>query len=272
MSHPDHPLSSKALMMKTLSSAGYDSTLIEKLKGDNLGCATCGNERGMLGGAITHRCCYCADGGRVRIGNGQTDVCPRCTGTSATPPPENPERRMHIPWKYRDVTFASWKPDNGGERLRCQSYAAVWPPEKPLMFLTGNRGTGKTTLAVAILRTVFDRHAANGQFWLVQRLLDRINATYDDEAEETLQQVMSQMEKVPLLVLDDLGSEKSTEAARSRLFAIIDHRYSNGLPLVVTSNAAPQELDPRIKSRLSDAAVCTLVPFTGRDMCPEATQ
>lgn len=258
--------------MKTLSSAGYDSTLLEKLKADNLGCTLCGNERGLGGQDTAHRCCYCADGGRVSRGIGKLELCPRCTGTSAVPAPEDPERRMHIPWKYRDVTFAHWKPDNGGERLRCQSYVAAWPPEKPLMFLTGNRGTGKTTLAIAILRTALERHGAAGQFWLAQRLLDRINATYDDEAEETLQQVMGQMEKVPLLVIDDLGSEKSTEAARSRLFAIIDHRYSNGLPLVVTSNAAPQELDPRIKSRLSDAAVCTLVSFNGRDMRPEATE
>lgn len=197
--------------------------------------------------------------------------CPDCSGQAANPEiVENPNERMRIPWKYRDTNFTMWLPDNGAPRLRCQAYAANWPPAKPILFLTGNRGTGKTSLAISILRMVYAQHGKAGQFWLAQRLLDRINATYDDEATETLQQIMTQMERVPLLVIDDFGAEKSTEAARSRLFTIVDQRYSSGSPLIVTSNADLPEVDQRIKSRLADGEVSDVVRFTGEDMRPKA--
>ncbi len=244
----------------------------------SLACLNCGLERGLDARLDAHRCCRCADGGRVRIsgeigteGFGRTAPCPECAGGSANPEiVEDANARMRVPWKYADVTFDAWLPANGSPRLRCQTYAASWPPPTPFLFLTGNKGTGKTTLAIATMKAVRERWGKHGQFWLVQRLLDRINATYDEDAEETLTQVMSQMERVPLLVLDDLGSEKSTEAARARLFTIIDHRYSHGLAMIVTTNATANELDPRIKSRFSDAQVTTLAKFDGRDMRPEA--
>jgi DNA replication protein DnaC len=235
-------------------------------------CPDCGSDAGLAGNQANHRCCFCADGGRVRGADGMSRPCPRCAGGSANPEiREDPNKRMRIPWKYQDVTFASWLPDNGSERLKCQSFVASWPPAKPLLFLTGNRGTGKTTLAVAVLKRLYENERLAGQFWLAQRLLDRINATYDDEATETLQQIMQQLERVPLLVIDDFGSEKSTEAARSRFFTIIDSRYTNGRPLIVTSNATTQEVDQRVKSRLSDGAVSEIVNFKGRDMRPEAS-
>ena len=238
-----------------------------------MGCPSCGSENGLSDPDFKHACCRCADGGRVRHPGrpGQVMLCPGCSGQSANPEiQEYPDERMRIPWKYRETNFTMWLPDNGSPRLRCQSYVAQWPPAKPLLFLTGNRGTGKTSLAISILRTLYARHGKAGQFWLAQRLLDRINATYDNEATETLQQIMTQMERVPLLVIDDFGSEKSTEAARARLFTIVDQRYSSGSPLVVTSNAGRIEVDPRIKSRLSDGEVSEVVQFLGEDMRPKA--
>ena len=268
-------LSSNTLMTRTLSRNGYGSTLSDANGSDNLGCPDCGSERGIESPTYRHKCCQCADGGRIRDPEdfGKAIPCPACSGASANPEIRvDPIARMLIPWRYRDVTFASWRPDNGHERLVCQNYALQWPPAKPILFLTGNRGTGKTTLAVAILRAVHEQHGKAGQFWLAQRLLDRINATYDDEATETLQQVMDQIERVPLLVIDDFGAEKSTEASRSRLFTIIDHRYTSGKPLILTSNTTMQEMDPRVKSRISDFSVAEPVNFAGRDMRPTAGQ
>lgn len=237
---------------------------------DNLGCRVCGDERGFEVFLGAHRCCYCLDGGRVSRGD-RYEPCPQCQGASANPEArEDPNARMRIPWKYLTADFDSWKPDNGPARLRCQGYLAQWPPARPLLFLTGNRGTGKTHLAVAVLKRAYEQYGVRGQFWLAQRLLDRINATYDDESTETLQGVMAELERVPLLVIDDFGSEKSTEAARARLFSIVDFRYSNGRPLVVTSNSGLMDVDQRIKSRLSDGAVSEVVNFTGKDMRPEA--
>nr|WP_308445340.1 ATP-binding protein [Tepidiforma sp.] len=225
-----------------------------------------------------HRCCVCRDGGRIRRGYpighplfGRSEPCPACAGAAAmaaagAPPPASPEERMRIPARYRSVTFDQWLPANGTPRVRCQSYAASWPPERPLLFLTGEKGTGKTHLACAILRAAWERHGVRGQFWPVIDLLDRLRRASDpDRATETVDDVQEQLLRVPLLVLDDLGAHRGTEWAEERLFALIDARYRDGLPLVVTSNVGLLDVAPRVRSRLADAQVSTVVPFAGPD-------
>jgi len=63
-----------------------------------------------------------------------------------------------------------------------------------------------------------------------------------------------------LLVLDDLGSQSTTPWAQEKLFQVLNHRCLAGLPTVITiSNRAWDLLDERLKSRLYDATVCTLI-------------
>ena len=63
---------------------------------------------------------------------------------------------------------------------------------------------------------------------------------------------METIREIPLLILDDLGAHNSTPWAQEKLFQIINHRYNNRLPTVVTTNQRLEELDPRIASRLAD--------------------
>ena len=57
---------------------------------------------------------------------------------------------------------------------------------------------------------------------------------------------------VPLLLLDDLGTENTTPWAREKLYQLINHRYNEQLATVFTSKLAPEAIDPRIYSRLCD--------------------
>jgi len=142
-----------------------------------------------------------------------------------------------------------------------------------MMFLTGTKGTGKTTLACAIARTVYERHQVRAQFWPVIDLLDRYRRTFDqDRAVETTDDIDVQMRRVPLLVLDDYGAHKGTEWAEERLFALIDYRYREMLPTIITSNVAAMEIAERVRSRLTDVSVCQIVQFSGKDMRPEANR
>lgn len=250
---------------------------------DGLGCIHCGSETGLEWGADgtgkqAHDCCVCCDAGRVRSREfGKSEICPNCQGAGANPEPtpghyaEAEQARLRLPRMYRETTFARWLPDNGAPRLRCQGYVAQWPPSKPFLFLFGGVGTGKTTLAAAIVNAALERHGVRGQFWPVVDLIGRLRATADeDRAIETEAEVMGQMCLVPLLVLDDLGANKATEYVEERLFRIVDYRYRQLMPTVVTTNVGLGALDERLASRLSDAAVSTPVEFTGRDMRPTA--
>ncbi len=235
------------------------------------GCSECGSTVGLLGHAANHRCCYCLDGGRVREPERPVSMlCPRCNGVGESEPIA-PETRMMLPAKFRDAEFAQWEPANGTPRVRCVSYVAEWPPKVPMLLLTGNKGTGKTTLACAVCRAAGEKHGVRAQFWPVIDLLDRYRRTFDtDRATETLDEVDQQMRRVPLLVLDDYGAHKGSEFAEERLFALIDYRYREQKPTVITSNVGLLEMADRVRSRFTDQTVCQMVNFAGRDMRPEA--
>lgn len=173
---------------------------------------------------------------------------------------------MRIPARFRGCRISSWQPDNARPRLACQAYVLAWPPPKPLLLLTGDKGRGKTHLACGILHEVFERHGVRGQFWPVVDLLDRYRATFDaDRATETVEQVDAQLRRLDLIVLDDLGTQKSTEWAEERLYRLVDERYRDMRPLVVTTNVTLQEMPDRVMSRLADGAVSTVVQFVGTD-------
>jgi len=123
---------------------------------------------------------------------------------------------MRIPAKFRESRIATWLPDNGRPRLAAQAYVVRWPPEKPLLLLSGNKGVGKTHLACGILHEVFERHGQRGQFWPVVDLLDRYRATFDeDRATETVESVDAQLRQCGVLVLDDFGTTSRASGRRS---------------------------------------------------------
>lgn len=71
-----------------------------------------------------------------------------------------------------------------------------------------------------------------------------------------------------LLVLDDVGAEKATEWTQERIYSIVDHRYANCLPLIITSNLPASDLAPQIGERAASrlAEMCrTVVAMTGAD-------
>ncbi|MDQ3413052.1 MAG: ATP-binding protein, partial [Chloroflexota bacterium] len=55
-----------------------------------------------------------------------------------------------------------------------------------------------------------------------------------------------------LLILDDLGTENTTPWAREKLYQLINHRYNERLPTIITSNQEHKLIDERILSRLLD--------------------
>jgi DNA replication protein DnaC len=74
-----------------------------------------------------------------------------------------------------------------------------------------------------------------------------------------------QVRNVPLLILDDLGTQSSTPWAQEKLFQILNHRYNARLPTVITSNQRLEEIDLRIRSRMVDPDLAHIVAITAPD-------
>ncbi|MHB9034784.1 MAG: ATP-binding protein [Anaerolineae bacterium] len=127
------------------------------------------------------------------------------------------------------------------------------------LLIRGPYGTGKTHLAAGIANRV-TREGKSVLFVVAADLLDYLRATFQPGSAVSYDQRFNEIRRAWVLVLDDLSTQNSSPWAREKLFQILNHRYQSGLATVLTVSRADWEtLDERLKSRLEDAAVCTIV-------------
>ena len=119
------------------------------------------------------------------------------------------------------------------------------------LLISGPNGSGKTHLAAAIANRIIER-GRPALFVHVPDLLDHLRAAFSPQAEISYDDLFEQVRNAPLLVLDELGSHSATPWAEEKLRQIINHRFTAGLPTVVTTTARPHELDPYLRARLTD--------------------
>ncbi len=81
----------------------------------------------------------------------------------------------------------------------------------------------------------------------VPRLLQEMRECYDGHGDQA--ELAGSLMRCRLLVLDDMGQESPTEWALERLWEIVDQRWSNRRPTVVTSQCSPAQLAQRLASR-----------------------
>jgi len=166
------------------------------------------------------------------------------------------------------MTFDNFKPENDHQKKALGLLKAyVYGEDDPRnLFIYGPAGIGKTHLVVSLAKKFVEQTVKEMKFTTGVNLLNEIRSTFDSR--DSSGDVIDQYSEVPLLVIDDLGAEKSTEWAREVLYGIIDNRYSRMLPTFVTSNLSPSELcckkfDDRLVSRLLNNAL--VLKLDGKD-------
>ncbi|MCU0510684.1 MAG: ATP-binding protein [Anaerolineae bacterium] len=127
------------------------------------------------------------------------------------------------------------------------------------LVLSGTYGCGKTHLAAAIANHQLSAGRPTPMFVVVPDLLDHLRATFSPSAGVTLDRVFEQVRTVPLLVLDDLGTESATPWAREKLFQLLNYRYAARLATVITTTTPIDQIDERLRSRMSDTTRCAFV-------------
>jgi DNA replication protein DnaC len=131
------------------------------------------------------------------------------------------------------------------------------------LVLQGGYGCGKTHLGAAIANFVVDIGMPT-LFLTVPDLLDALRFAYDDP-QSTFETRFDQIRNAGLLVLDDFGTQNATPWAQEKLFQIINYRYINRLPTVVTTNLLLDQIEGRIRSRLEDPELVTMVHILASD-------
>lgn len=202
--------------------------------------------------------------------NTQTDSS-SITGTKINPLYKKMEL-FNVPTKYQGANLSEFDGEFIG-RIK----AGVGDTDG--YFITGPTGTGKTHLACAILKRWVAIGRANkldpafynptyrtlAWFYSVPELIKDIKADMDyKKGPKAIERAMG----FKAVVLDDLGSELSTEWAIATLEMILARRVNWQFPTVVTSNKTLDEIqvfDPRMRSRLGSLEIITLVGDDRRD-------
>ena len=132
------------------------------------------------------------------------------------------------------------------------------------VLLLGAVGTGKTHTACAMAKQAWDS-GLSVSFLPVVELLDQLRP-------DGVKDALSRVVKVDVLVLDDLGGERPTEWTGERLYAVINRRWLEERPTIVTSNLSPDGLEkavgPRVWSRLYHGALRLTVGGEDRRRVP----
>lgn len=161
--------------------------------------------------------------------------------------------------RFSKSTFEAFLNRNGSETVHkiAMEYVKTfkeWNGES--LMIWGEPGNGKTHLAAAIVNVLSEKGYIV-VFQSVPELLQRIRSTFNSENKENETQIMRALLECDLLILDDIGAEKTTEWVEEKLFNIIDGRYRKELPTLYTSNLEPKELKNQVGKRSYDRMVET---------------
>jgi DNA replication protein DnaC len=134
---------------------------------------------------------------------------------------------------------------------------------KGLIFV-GDVGTGKSHLAFALLLELL-RRGITGMAATVPDLMDDLRPKRGETTEKQIAQIET-LKNIDLLLLDDLGAQRNTEWVTERLFIILNARYNNMLPTIITSNERLEDLEAtpgwrRIIDRIVE--MCAVVVMDG---------
>ena len=144
-----------------------------------------------------------------------------------------------IPKRYDHCSFENFTAYNQTlkEALQYASQLADrFPVVEKGMFLLGQPGVGKTHLAIATLSAVIRTRGAIGLYYDTRDLLRVIRSTYDPVSRAAEMDVLRPVMTADMLVLDDLGAEKTSEWVDETLNLIVNARYSEKRVTVFTSN------------------------------------
>jgi DNA replication protein DnaC len=133
------------------------------------------------------------------------------------------------------------------------------------LWLMGDVGTGKTTLAMIVSNAALDA-GRSVAIYSLPRLLNLIRGAIDTDA--GMVGFLEQLAAVDLLHIDDLGAENTTEWVLEQLYSIINTRYEDERAMIITTNLKYEELIEQLGERTVSrlVAICgNGLPLYGED-------
>jgi len=189
-------------------------------------------------------------------------------------------REARIPTRYARCELGNFE-HNDMNSLRsawqkARAFVDAFPVVEQGLLFHGPTGVGKTHLAIGVLKEVVRRKGARAYFFETGELLKLVRDTYNRSVEETELDVLRPVFEADLLVLDDLGTEKTSEWVQETLGLVVNTRYNARRATIFTSNLSDRADEPvlqntfvyqlglRTRSRLRE--MCDWIPMDGIDV------
>ena len=168
---------------------------------------------------------------------------------------------VRIPRRFTDAAWQMFRESDPAVR-RARAWANG--DGKPFLFLQGPVGTGKTTLGTLAFRERMRREVKPGLWREFIALILELQAGFQTGRYE---QLIGAAAAAPILLLDDVGMAKRTAWRQEVLFVLVNERYNDELPTILTTNltlaAFEQTWGEPIMSRLDEVA--EIVHMGGQD-------
>ena len=146
-------------------------------------------------------------------------------------------KQNYVGRKYQELNFENFIIDlNNKNAVKMANDYINKNKEKIIsngLIIMGESGVGKTHLAAAIANRLIE----NDKIVLMGRLttlLDMIKETFRDNTKSE-NELIELYSNADMIIIDDLGTEKISSWALEKLYTIIQNRFENGLPIIITT-------------------------------------
>jgi DNA replication protein DnaC len=167
--------------------------------------------------------------------------------------------RARIPYQWSGTTFETSDPKiHPGAFHSCKNYAEQFSLDSKSLIISGDvLGSGKTHLAICIANHLLHQRHLDLRYIKAAGILMEVRSTYNHTAKDDEESVMNRILNTKVLVIDDLGVNKATEWSDEIFWSIFDRRIENHLPVIVTTNYAPD--DDALGTRVGNGALSRLL-------------
>lgn len=195
-----------------------------------------------------------------------TEVCPQCSGSGWKQVADAPDGGVtrcdcqlrargnamiaaaHIPKRYEHCELSNFTTDfPGADRtvelahITASRFLQEFDPRNGTgILLVGGIGTGKTHLAVGLLKELIISRGSACLFCDYRELLKQIQNSYNDSVKATELQVLRPVFEAEVLLLDELGAVKPSEWVWDTVSLILNTRYNDNRTTIITTNFADE--------------------------------